>query len=67
MISRVLSILLLVEMCMFLLCAAVSWAYNEEDTQVFLLTAGINTAASVILFALSRGAEKNWGNVTVIA
>lgn len=61
MISRVLSILLLVEMCMFLLCAAVSWVYNEEDTLVFLLTAGINTAASAVLFALSRGAEKKLG------
>ncbi len=60
-ISRILGILLLVEMGMFLLCAAISWGYGEKEAWIFLLTAGINTAASALLFLLSRGAEKKVG------
>lgn len=59
MIFRVLGVLLLVEMGMFLLCAAISWGYGEKEAQTFLLTAGINILAGGILLLLSHGAEKH--------
>lgn len=58
-IFRVLGILLLVEMGMFLLCAAVSWGYGEKEAQTFLLTAGINTVVGGILLLMSHGAKKH--------
>lgn len=58
MILRVLGILLWVETAMFLLCAFVSWIYEEKETFTFLQTAAINTAVGGLLIVLSRGAER---------
>ncbi len=60
-ICRVLGILLLVEVAMFLLCAAVSWGYGEDDVRAFLLTAVITAAAAGVLFLVSRNAEHRLG------
>ena len=57
-IIRVLGILLFVETAMFLLCALVSWFYEEKETLTFLQTAAINTAVGIVLILLSRGAER---------
>ncbi len=58
MIFRVLGVLLLVEMILFLICAAVSWGYGEEETLTFLLTAGINMGVGGALLGMSHGAER---------
>lgn len=58
MILRVLGILLWVETAMFLLCAFVSWIYEEKETFTFLQTAAINTAVGGLLIVMSRGAER---------
>ena len=59
MIFRVLGILLWVETTMFLLCAGVSWYYNEGDIiRTFLQCAGINTLVGGLFILLSRGAER---------
>ena len=57
-IARVLGILLFVETTMFLICALVSWMYQEPETFTFLQTAAINTFAGIFLILLSRGAER---------
>lgn len=57
MIFRVLGVLLLIEMGMFLLCAAVSWGYGEKEALIFLQTAGINTLVGGLLLLFSHGAE----------
>ena len=57
-IARVLGILLFLEAIMFLICALVSWYYQEKEAFTFLQTAGINTLVSIILILLSRGAER---------
>lgn len=57
-IARVLGILLFVETTMFLICALVSWMYQEAETFTFLQTAAINTFAGTFLILLSRGAER---------
>lgn len=43
---------------MFLICALVSWMYQEPETFTFLQTAAINTFAGIFLILLSRGAER---------
>ena len=43
MIFRVLGVLLFIESAMFLLCAAVSLCYGEQDYQYFLYTILLNT------------------------
>lgn len=58
MVLRVLGVLLLVEVCMFLLCALVSWGYGEAEVMDFLLTAGITALAGGLLLLLGRGAER---------
>ena len=57
-IARVLGILLFVETTMFLICALVSWMYQEPETFTFLQTAAINTFVGIFLILLSRGAER---------
>ena len=57
-IFRVMGVLLLVEVCMFLVCAAVAWGYGEADKWDFLLTAGITAAAGILLLWGGRGAER---------
>lgn len=57
MIFRVLGVLLLIEMGMFLLCAAISLGYGEKEALTFLQTAGINTLAGGLLLLFSREAE----------
>lgn len=58
-IFRVLGILLWVETAMFLLCAGVSWYYEEGDiVRTFLQCSGINTLIGGLLILLSQGAER---------
>lgn len=42
---------------MFLLCAAVSLCYGEQDYQYFLYTILLNTLVGGVLLICSRGAE----------
>ena len=57
MIFRVLGVLLFIESAMFLLCAAVSLCYGEQDYQYFLYTILLNTLVGGVLLICSRGAE----------
>lgn len=49
MIFRVLGVLLFIESAMFLLCAAVSLCYGEQDYQYFLYTILLNTLVGGVL------------------
>ena len=53
----VLGVLLFIESAMFLLCAAVSLCYGEQDYQYFLYTILLNTLVGGVLLICSRGAE----------
>ena len=57
MIFRVLGVLLFIESAMFLLCAAISLCYGEQDYQYFLYTILLNTLVGGVLLICSRGAE----------
>ena len=57
MICRVLGVLLLIELGMFLACAAVSLLYGEDDLIYFLQAALVNAAAGAGLLFYGRNAE----------
>ena len=63
-IFRVMGVLLLVEVCMFLVCAAVAWGYGEADKWDFLLTAGINyrPLPNLVVKADYTYRMVDWGN-----
>jgi len=54
MIFRVLGVLLFIESAMFLLCAAISLCYGEQDYQYFLYTILLNTLVGGVLLICSR-------------
>lgn len=56
MIFRVLGVLLLVEVCMFLMCASVAYWYKEAVCRDFMLVSGITTVAAILLILTGRGA-----------
>ncbi len=58
-ISRVLGVLLLIEMGLFMLCAIVSLCYRENDYIYFLYTCGINAAVGGLLLLYGRNAENS--------
>ena len=57
MIFRVLGVLLFIESAMFLLCAAVSLCYGEQDYQYFLYPILLNTLVGGVLLICSRGSD----------
>ena len=57
MIGRVLGVLLFIELGMFLLCAAISVCYGENDYKYFLYTCGINAVVGGLLLFYGRDAE----------
>ena len=57
MISRVLGVLLFIELGMFLLCTCVSLYYKESDYKYFLYTCLINAVAGGLLLLYGKGAE----------
>lgn len=57
MISRVLGVLLFIELGMFLICAGVSLCYGEGDYIYFLYTCAINAAVGSLMLLYGRGAE----------
>ena len=57
MISRVLGVLMLIELGMFLFCAGISLCYGESDYIYFLYTCGINGVIGGLMLLYGRGAE----------
>ena len=60
-ILRIIGVLLLIESAMLLCSTAVSFFYQENDLNSFLLTTGLTAACGAILTLLSKGAEKYLG------
>ena len=57
MISRVLGVLMLIELGMFLFCAGISVCYGEDDYISFLYTCIINGVVGGLMLLYGRGAE----------
>lgn len=58
MIYKIMGFLLFIEAAMILVCSGVALFYGENDTDDFLITAGITSCVGVILTFLGRRAEK---------
>ncbi len=58
MIFRVLGILLFIESVMFLLCAGISFCYDEPDYKYFLYAALLNSGVGGVLLLMGRKAER---------
>lgn len=57
MVSRVLGVLLCIEALMFLVCALVSYVYDETDYVYFIYTAGLNAVVALLMILYGKGAE----------
>jgi trk system potassium uptake protein TrkH len=61
-IARIFSLSLIAEGLFMLVCAAVSYIYNEHTTSSFLLSAFISVVTGIIVFTPLRKEEKIYGN-----
>ena len=59
MIYRIIGFLLLIETAMLLCCGTVSFFYQENDLQSFLISSAITAGVGILMLAAGKGAEKS--------